>query len=633
MTDVKKSLQIRRGFGVLLPLVALFVFMAGIWLMMWYQPLIFEDLEYSMAAYDTDHDIIDFINWEGIRNHIAFLYQDCNSRLIDKLPVVFLCLTPKWFYCSVSAIAVGMIMAGIWRLAHLSPAKHPWPAFVTFAALWLLFPWHESMFMLSYSINYVWTSAIAIWVANMALSPALMANPQGRKGWQKGMIAIGYMILGFLLGNLHECMAACLIAGIGILALYSLHDMALNRWMLVIGLSLGFVLTVFLLGTNYRLSHTEIEFNFQNIFRGRFGIPSQMVWPVIIYLMTIVGRWLTAVAYELEHHLGRTATWREIAYALWRSAKRLAMPGEKSMLFLTQALCLFVCLTNICIYSYFGVDRTMTYAVIFSIAGASQFFLIWPFTIGHRFVWIIKGFATVVVALLPVNFVLSLLTQKRDMKEFNEITALWLESGDNIAYFDEYPHIYFPDRNRFTFQIGWTNIMDNNFTLEAYLDPHQEFVQRFVLPADMKDVSEDNVVWIDPEKGLYSIHGHLLLDPGDRQLIVTEHEPDMFPNNIYVHAMATFDDGDCHRVWGQAVPFVDKKGKQRYFLKFLPYSIQELVHQIVSLDDLHIVPQIYHRVGVSSYGTVDIYPYAKEKRIGGVCITPKRELKRLKHNE
>lgn len=149
----------------------------------------------------------------------------------------------------------------------------------------------------------------------------------------------------------------------------------------------------------------------------------------------------------------------------------------------------------------------------------------------------------------------------------------------------------------------------------------------------MKDVSEDNVVWIDPEKGLYSIHGHLLLDPGDRQLIVTEHEPDMFPNNIYVHAMATFDDGDCHRVWGQAVTFVDKKGKQRYFLKFLPYSIQELVHQIVSLDDLHIVPQIYHRVGVSSYGTVDIYPYAKEKRIGGVCITPKRELKRLKHNE
>ena len=49
MTDVKKSLQIRRGFGVLLPLVALFVFMAGVWLMMWYQPLIFEDLELLLS--------------------------------------------------------------------------------------------------------------------------------------------------------------------------------------------------------------------------------------------------------------------------------------------------------------------------------------------------------------------------------------------------------------------------------------------------------------------------------------------------------------------------------------------------------------------------------------------------------
>lgn len=99
---------------------------------------------------------------------------------------------------------------------------------------------------------------------------------------------------------------------------------------------------------------------------------------------------------------------------------------------------------------------------------------------------------------------------------------------------------------------------------------------------------------------------------------------------MYVH----FSDGSQHRVWGLLAPFDDAKGRRRYLIKTETFTVTDIEQQITKIDDINIIPQQMIKVNLTSYGTVDLFPYAdkpEQRRVGNIILVPNREQIPTKH--
>lgn len=602
----------RKSLSYIIPIIFSVALAVGVWFMMMYQQVYSDDLEYGLAGYDSRHGIIDFINWKGIWNHIILLYQECNSRLIDKLPVVILSIAPKWLYSAISSAFVILVIVGIWKGAGISVRKNPWLALAATIALTLCFPWHETMFMLSYSINYLWTSAIAVWIALLFISRRVMGN-----GSIWALLLL--FILGILIGNLHEAMAACLIAGFGIASLYSRSAERRSRMALTLGLIAGFVTATFFLATSYRLGYTGVHFHVRAILSGRMCMPSQMFWPVAVYT-------LLAIVYRIAWITNGRGKFLSSSLLFWKA-------GEQSRLFLTQVICLAVAWTDTLIYGFFKEDRIMAFAVVFSIIGCIQLIKVWPGGFSRAIRYIFGIMVSVLSLLLSVNFICSILLQKRIHQKYQDITKIWENSDGNIAYYDVSARIKTPIGQQYTFQMVYDWPLDNMYQLNAYIAPHRTFRQLYVIPTDLQNFSDSEVTWFDREKSIYKIHNHLLVDPQGR-IFEQEWHPDSEPSQIHINMYVHFSDGSQHRVWGLLAPFDDAKGRRRYLIKTETFTVTDIEQQITKIDDINIIPQQMIKVNLTSYGTVDLFPYAdkpEQRRVGNIILVPNREQIPTKH--
>lgn len=586
-----------------IPICFAIIVAVGVYLMMWFQPQICEDMEYALADYDRKNGVIDFINWEGIWNHILSLYNDCNSRLIDKFSVVFLCLMPRWLYSALTAFVAILILTGMWRLGRISLSKKPWIALAAGVAFLLLFPWHESMFMLSYSLNYFWTSAIALWFAIMILS----AKAMGAKGYGA---ATGFFLLGFLLGNLHEGMTVGIMAALFFVAIYSHGVEARNRWILCGGIATGMAFSIFLFATAYRISYTEFGLDFKFLFGGRHHTPSLLFWPVVLYTTIALYRWLI---YPLNSK-------HKFFAGIWNLTKNylreIFSTKEKSDLFLQQTICLSVSWITSMMLPYVKAERIMAFAVVFSIAGCFGLIASWQYKSRKIISTILKAVTCIYAIILTTNLVLNILMQRRNHKEWNEICLLWEESEDGIAYYDNATVLATPWYPLHTYQMHYNLLYDNCYHTNAFLRPHKRYTIFYVLPTDLKDFSASKIEWVDKEQGIYRLGKHLLIEPRDMNFDTLPREG-TFHGDIHINMDAEFSDGNRHRVWGALVPFTDKEGVKRYYIKLAQYSPQEIENEIVTVNDIVINPAAYYPIMTTSYDSIELFPYADKKKVGG----------------
>lgn len=167
-------------------------------------PYAYDDLLYKgwLRENMSEHGPVTL--WQGIMLTWETLAEYANVRMSNQAYVLFSVL-PKWVACTLSGLALWFSMRKAGRLAD--SAK---PGLMT--ALWVcilftfLLPWQDYIFATDFQMNYVWSMAIAIWIAGMFFdgkkySPVLL------------------FFWGLLCGLWQEGFAVPLGCGIGVLAL------------------------------------------------------------------------------------------------------------------------------------------------------------------------------------------------------------------------------------------------------------------------------------------------------------------------------------------------------------------------------------------------------------------------------
>lgn len=126
-------------------------------------PLVNDDLWYSekFLSYVL-HGVGDFPWRQMADTVVAHIRLEDNVRLANIVLLPLLAL-PRWLSAIVPAVAVGLLLVGVARLAGLR--RRPGMLMLTAAALCISFllPWHESFFTFCFSLNYVFPAAMMSW--------------------------------------------------------------------------------------------------------------------------------------------------------------------------------------------------------------------------------------------------------------------------------------------------------------------------------------------------------------------------------------------------------------------------------------------------------------------------------------
>lgn len=77
-----------------------------------------EDNEYGVTGFLRRNGLSSHLNLQGIWAHMLHLWNDCNGRLIDKLPVPVLALMPRWLFSLVNAGVYVLFTQAHARLSH-----------------------------------------------------------------------------------------------------------------------------------------------------------------------------------------------------------------------------------------------------------------------------------------------------------------------------------------------------------------------------------------------------------------------------------------------------------------------------------------------------------------------------------
>lgn len=144
-------------------------------------------------------------SWEYFISTVANCWEHWQydtGRLCNMAAAPFLALFPKWIYAAITSFAVWIIYIGgpiLTKSRFISYASAFWIVTVTF-----IFPWFDFMFGIIFSINYVWTWALAIIFFYWFIKAESIRQYHVSTG-------ISLFILSFMLGWWHEGFSVPLI--------------------------------------------------------------------------------------------------------------------------------------------------------------------------------------------------------------------------------------------------------------------------------------------------------------------------------------------------------------------------------------------------------------------------------------
>lgn len=161
--------------------------------------------------------------WDCWKYH----FQNDNIRLANIVFTLFL-LIPKIIPSIISGLLVGAIL---WLASKLSGINSHNPLLMSIMAFMLSFmlPWYEQMFTLCFAFNYIWASALTLWLAYLFFYKEKIPN-----------VFIS-LLLGFIMGAWHEGFSLPLLVGFIIYAIFHQQVITKSHSAIILGLILGLV--------------------------------------------------------------------------------------------------------------------------------------------------------------------------------------------------------------------------------------------------------------------------------------------------------------------------------------------------------------------------------------------------------
>lgn len=235
MTTTHKDnskLYFRIGIGVIAIVYTLFSYLT---------PYQFDDIT-AKGWYLRCNDWDESFNWHA-------WYQACldrrladNGRLANILDYLLILWVPKWLFAVCTGIATAGMFLFITKLIQaLTPTGRRLSDFSILAIVWgasmVFFPWRNTIMIADYSLNYIYSTALILWVFYIAVC----CETHKPKVWQLFL----YAILGIIAGTFHEGLSAPIFAGFGIYALIRRFRLPSAWWIVVSAFAVGtmFVLT------------------------------------------------------------------------------------------------------------------------------------------------------------------------------------------------------------------------------------------------------------------------------------------------------------------------------------------------------------------------------------------------------
>lgn len=159
--------------------------------------------------------------WECWKYH-----YECDNIRLANIVFTFTLLIPKIIPSIISGLLVGVML---WLSAKLSSINWRNPLLMMLLTLMLSFmlPWYEEMLTQCFALNYIWSTALALWLAYIFFY----------KERQPHYVLTG--ILGLLLGAWHEGIAGPLLVGFIVYSIMRRTMINRSRVAMMLGLFLG----------------------------------------------------------------------------------------------------------------------------------------------------------------------------------------------------------------------------------------------------------------------------------------------------------------------------------------------------------------------------------------------------------
>ena len=204
--------------------------------------------------------------WECWKYH----YESDNIRLANVV-FTFTLLIPKIFPSIMSGLLVGVML---WLSSKLSGLSRRNPLLLVVLALMLSFmlPWYEEMFTQCFALNYIWSSALSLWLAWVFF----YKNRQPH-------VAIS-AILGVIMGAWHEGIAGPLLVGFVIYLVVDKRAINRQRLAMIIGLVVGLVWLAMAPGLQTNVGYKTTSFDLYAVLRKVLLYHT----PLLILMLSIV---------------------------------------------------------------------------------------------------------------------------------------------------------------------------------------------------------------------------------------------------------------------------------------------------------------------------------------------------------
>ncbi len=200
----------------------------------WMFPMISDDLHFQIPfrKYIEGREVFD---WDVVWNYIVEVYHTNNIRIPNVItPFLIYAKNIKMLPAVISTIALwyvsykGLMLAGVDKAKGL---RLWFCVAIFFAGILFCFPWIDQMYLFTFQMNYLWPTAISLFMID------LLVNNRGG--------AVVAFLLGLVLGFWHEAFAGPML--VAILGLSLLFPMYRNFKVLlcVIGLASGLLWFMF----------------------------------------------------------------------------------------------------------------------------------------------------------------------------------------------------------------------------------------------------------------------------------------------------------------------------------------------------------------------------------------------------
>lgn len=178
------------------------------------------------------------LGWEELLAH--FIYDV--GRLSNVIAVVLLCLLPHFVFAILQAVAVYIILEFGSRLIGITSriARTLYATIVVFAL-----PWHDSIAVLDYSVNYVWSTALIV----LFLYAFFRHHANGTD--------IGWLILALAAGWMHESFSLPVCVGLACTSIYNHRHISRRHIALAVFFAIGTALNFVFPAIWHRASMTH----------------------------------------------------------------------------------------------------------------------------------------------------------------------------------------------------------------------------------------------------------------------------------------------------------------------------------------------------------------------------------------